>query len=250
MNAQNIRTHLGRIADAIDRLGLTTASIRDLIADTDANVAAIRTAYDDLVAALDADVRAAGDAIAATPSVFAEVCATVAQARTNAEQARDLRQRAIASVYRQAVSRLAVVWPDELEAATVAAHDRALAELEKLAPKIDGIADDEQAVAAGAKVAADWARAATLVDQRDAAMRVRFEVAQLLGLPAEQAHDHEDRSYRRPDLLPRYHPRDRDRPRHRIPELLAAIDAGAEPALVLDLAGPLGGVGDDPPEVP
>ena len=191
----------------------------------------LRDSHKAFVAQAEAQARTAPDRLIdnPTPQTFAEVADELAGLAAQAAQARDLVTRSVARVYAQAGAELGTVWA-EVDPQLIAAHDEMMAELAKLAPKVEGITSDAEAVKAGQPIAGTWAKAAELADRRDAMIALRAEVAGLLGLTAYDPTD-DLRQYRHPENLRAWGPAG---PTHRVTRLLDDIDAGAEPALCTD----------------
>lgn len=194
----------------------------------------LRDAHKSFVAEADAQATRAPDRLVEdpTPQRFAEVAAEVTGLAAQAAEARNLLTRSVARVYAQAGAGLAAVW-SEVEPQLITAHDEMMAELDKLAPKLAGIPDDQAAVRAGASTATAWAKANELVERRTAIIALREEMADVLGLDGYKRDD-ELRQYRHPERLRSWHPRDPDSPRHQVTRLLDDMDAGAGPALCTD----------------
>lgn len=226
------RSQLLRIATKWTAVDVDAEPMARLLDETTTIEQNLRNAHATAVASADAEARNAPARVAAdpTPQTFADVAADVADAAARVAHAKDLLRRSVDRVYAQAGARLADLWAD-IDPHIITAHDALIAELAKLAPKLDGITSDAQAVKAGQPAAGTWAKAAELADRREAMIALRAEVADALGLAAYDPTD-DLRQYRHPENLRGWAPG--DAPSHRVTRLLDDIDAGAEPALCTD----------------
>lgn len=228
------RSKLHLIAAKWAAAGVAPGPMDRLLEDTNTAEQRLRDSHAAAVALAGAETRSAPDRLVAdpTPQLFAEIADEIAGHAARVAHAKDLLVRSVARVYAQAHATLAAVWVD-VDAQLIATHDEMMAELAKLAPKLDGITTDTDAVKAGQPVAGTWAKAAELADRRTAMIALRFEVAGVLGLADYDPTD-DLRQYRHPENLRDWPARAVDAPRHRVTRLLDDVDAGAEPALCTD----------------
>lgn len=225
------RSQLQRIATKWTAAGVDSEPMARLLDETTTAEQHLRDAHATAAASADAEARNAPDRVVAdpTPQTFAEVAADVAGAASRVAHAKDLLRRSIARVYAHAGARLADLWAD-IDPHIITAHDALIADFAKLAPKLDGITSDAQAVKAGQPAAGTWAKAAELADRREAMIALRAAVAEALDLAGYDP-TADLRQYRHPENLRAWGP---GGPSHRVTRLLDDIAAGAEPALCTD----------------
>lgn len=226
------RQNVARLTERWNTAGLPPGTLSELLEATAAAEAQVRAAHRTALDQAEAQVRAAATKVVADPASFAAHAAETAAAQNLTEPARDLMTRSVATIYTHATQKLRALWADT-DPAIIAAHDTLMTDLAKLAPKLDGIPDDQAAVKAGTATAAAWTKANEITERRAALIALREEAADVLGLDGFDRDD-DLRQYRHPERLRSWHPKARDAPHHPVTILLDDLDAGAEPALCTD----------------